>query len=67
MVVTTFIDLIQTMVVDRLACMKKRGNRLFLCPDFVIHYTFQLQLPGERHQSLVLQFHHHATPLQNES
>ena len=30
--------------------------------------AFQLQLlPGERHQSLMLQFHHHATPLQNES
>ena len=29
--------------------------------------AFQLQLPGEHHQSLILQFHHHATPLQNES
>ena len=29
--------------------------------------AFRLQLPGERHQSLMLQFHHHATPLQNES
>ena len=27
------------MVVYRLACMKKSGNRLFQCPDFVIHYS----------------------------
>ena len=38
MVITTFIDLIRTTVVYRLACMKKSGNRLFRCPDFVIHY-----------------------------
>ncbi|GAA3895707.1 hypothetical protein GCM10022405_21380 [Gibbsiella dentisursi] len=27
------------MVVYRLAYMKKNGNRLFRCLDFVIHYT----------------------------
>ncbi|SPW26464.1 Phospholipase A1 precursor [Edwardsiella tarda] len=27
------------MVVYRLACMKKSGNRLLQCPDFVIHYS----------------------------
>ncbi|MNH42659.1 hypothetical protein D3C79_1044010 [compost metagenome] len=25
----------------RLACMKKSGNRLFRCPDFVIHNSFK--------------------------
>lgn len=39
-----FIDLIQTMVVYRLACMKKSGNRLFQCPDFVLHYKTELNL-----------------------
>lgn len=41
MVITTFIDLTQTMVVYRLAYMKKSGNRLSRCPDFVIHYNTQ--------------------------
>lgn len=40
MVITTFIDLTRTTVVYRLAYMKKSGNRLSRCPDFVIHYTF---------------------------
>ena len=38
MVITTFIDLIQTTVVYRLAYMKKSGSILSRCPDFVIHY-----------------------------
>ena len=39
MVITTCTALIRTMVVYRLVYMKKSGNRLFRCPDFVIHYT----------------------------
>ncbi|MBW5931527.1 hypothetical protein CFM96_23230 [Klebsiella michiganensis] len=38
MVITTFIDLTRTTMVYRLAYMKKSGNRLSRCPDFVIHY-----------------------------
>ncbi|MDF4103657.1 hypothetical protein ACTMOX_26255, partial [Escherichia coli] len=36
---TTFIDLTRTTMVYRLAYMKKSGNRLFRCPDFVNHYN----------------------------
>ncbi len=39
MVITTFIDLTRTTMVYRLAYMKKSGNRLFRCPDFVNHYN----------------------------
>ena len=38
MVITTFIDLTRKTMVYRLAYMKKSGNRLSRCPDFVIHY-----------------------------
>ena len=41
MVITTFIDLTRTTMVYRLAYMKKSGNRLSRCPDFVIHYNTQ--------------------------
>lgn len=34
-----FIDLTRTTMVYHLAYMKKSGNRLSRCPDFVIHYT----------------------------
>ena len=37
--IITFIVLTQTTMVYRLAYMKKSGNRLFRCPDFVIHYN----------------------------
>lgn len=48
MVITMFIALIQTIGVYRLACMKKSGNRLFPCPDFVIHYkSFTEVQPGQ--------------------
>ena len=40
MVITTFIDLTRTTMVYRLAYMKKSGNRLSRCPDFVIHYIY---------------------------
>ena len=33
------IDLTRTTMVYRLAYMKKSGNRLFRCPDFVNHYN----------------------------
>lgn len=40
MVITTFIDLTRTtMVYYRLAFMKKSGNRLSRCSDFVLHYS----------------------------
>lgn len=42
MVITTFIDLIQTIVVYRLACMKKSGNRLLRCSNFVIHHKVEI-------------------------
>ncbi len=38
-VITTFINLTRTTVVYRLDYMKKSGNRLSRCPDFVLHYT----------------------------
>jgi len=41
MVITAFIDLTLTTMVYRLAYMKKSGNRLSRCPDFVIHYNTQ--------------------------
>ena len=41
MVITTFIDLTRTTMVYRLAYMKKSGNRLSRCPDFVIHYNLR--------------------------
>lgn len=41
MVITTFIDLTRTTMVYRLAYIKKSGNRLSRCPDFVIHYNTQ--------------------------
>ncbi|WP_244606743.1 hypothetical protein [Escherichia coli] len=41
MVITTFIDLTRTTMVYRLAYMKKSGNRLSRCPDFVIYYNTQ--------------------------
>ena len=37
--IITFIDLTRTTMVYRLAYMKKSGNRLFRCPDFVNHYN----------------------------
>lgn len=39
MVITTFIDLTRTTMVYRLAYIKKSGNRLSRCPDYVIHYN----------------------------
>ena len=42
---TTFIDLTRTTMVYRLAYMKKSGNRLSRCPDFVIHYS-----PSDRYK-----------------
>ncbi|EFJ83459.1 hypothetical protein HMPREF1621_00508 [Escherichia coli A25922R] len=36
--IITFIDLTRTTMVYRLAYMKKSGNRLSRCPDFVLHY-----------------------------
>lgn len=41
MVITTFIDLTRTTMVYRLAYIKKSGNRLSRCPDFVINYNTQ--------------------------
>ncbi|EEW2303875.1 hypothetical protein D9D45_25015 [Escherichia coli] len=43
---TTFIDLTQTTIVYRLAYMKKSGNRLSRCPDFVIHYSVLPEWPS---------------------
>lgn len=40
MVITTFIDLTRITLVYRLAYMKKSGNRLSRCPDFVICYSY---------------------------
>lgn len=41
MVITTFIDLTRTTMVYRLAYIKKSGNRLSRCPDFVIHFIIR--------------------------
>lgn len=38
MVIITFIDLTRTTMVYRLGYMKKSGNRLSRCPDFVLNY-----------------------------
>ncbi|MFH5101633.1 hypothetical protein ACHH01_26855, partial [Citrobacter freundii complex sp. 2024EL-00219] len=54
MVITTFIDLTRTTMVYRLAYMKKSGNRLSRCPDFVIHYIL-LQLEAKRYSLSVYQ------------
>ena len=50
MVITTFIALTRTMVVYRLANMKKSGNRLFRYPDFVIHYMTEARPHSDRKQ-----------------